>query len=257
MALSKPCTICNDNSRPVSKGICNRCRARQRASLGCSVEGCEGKGFSRGFCNKHYQEAKANGTITVVPKGTIKVCQSEGCTSTKIEGHGLCSLHYKQMRRANKPKVVKPHKNSQPSKERTKQCPDCYLWWKPSYFKSLVCGTCARRAWAARNPEKLKEYSQKRSEATAANHVHIPEDKEISTVGSLVKIEVNAKTLADRAKLQITNLEKYLKSLQKDTIIESYTYDVKTMLVTIFISKEYEFMFNAGLNQKPVGIEEW
>lgn len=66
----------------------------------CSVEGCERKHDSHGYCVMHYLRLTRKGSVG--PVGTIrvtrpKVCTVEGC-GKKVNSRGLCGMHYARLR---------------------------------------------------------------------------------------------------------------------------------------------------------------
>ena len=62
----------------------------------CSVEGCDRKLYSRGFCKKHYNRLKRNEQIE--PKVFAKVCTVEG-REKKVKARGFCDMHYWRVKR--------------------------------------------------------------------------------------------------------------------------------------------------------------
>ena len=61
----------------------------------CSVEGCNNKHHSKGYCQKHYNQMKYHGHI--LKDKEKPSCQVEGCTN-KHHAKGYCLKHYTQMR---------------------------------------------------------------------------------------------------------------------------------------------------------------
>ena len=60
----------------------------------CSVEGCDGKHYSLGFCNKHYKQYKKYGEVK---EDRPEICSVEGCEE-KHHALGFCNKHYMQIR---------------------------------------------------------------------------------------------------------------------------------------------------------------
>jgi len=65
----------------------------------CSIESCNSKHFSKGFCNKHHHRFVRHGDpfYTKVLRG-IKQCTYENCDSDHY-GLGYCSKHYERFKR--------------------------------------------------------------------------------------------------------------------------------------------------------------
>ena len=66
----------------------------------CSVEGCEGRATTRGWCPKHYTRWKVTGDpLKTKPVGARKKpkrpCVVEGCEAN-IKSLGLCGKHYQR-----------------------------------------------------------------------------------------------------------------------------------------------------------------
>lgn len=56
----------------------------------CSVDGCTSPHLARGFCSRHYQQAKKSGIFS------YRKCSVKGC-SRPILAKGYCTLHYGRM----------------------------------------------------------------------------------------------------------------------------------------------------------------
>lgn len=61
----------------------------------CSVEGCQRRAKSRGWCNTHYERWRRGGSVDVHPE---RVCELGGC-DRKHYGRGLCRMHWERWRR--------------------------------------------------------------------------------------------------------------------------------------------------------------
>lgn len=62
----------------------------------CSIEGCERKHRSKGFCGAHYQRVSKKGDPggpTVAPRSGIEPCAVEGCDKP-YRCSGYCGTHY-------------------------------------------------------------------------------------------------------------------------------------------------------------------
>ena len=57
----------------------------------CSVGGCEDKHYGKGYCRKHWYEARRNGTLPA------PLCSVEGCESVVV-GQGLCHKHWQRIK---------------------------------------------------------------------------------------------------------------------------------------------------------------
>lgn len=72
----------------------------------CTVEGCNAKHTSGGYCSKHYRLMRETGSTDDVPrKNARKKCTVEGCDEWRV-GWGLCRLHYERQRAINRPPVL-------------------------------------------------------------------------------------------------------------------------------------------------------
>lgn len=67
----------------------------------CSVEGCEGKHYGNGLCNKHYQKNRKYGSplgVAVRKSKLAPTCQIEGCERKSRSrwqmGISVCAMHY-------------------------------------------------------------------------------------------------------------------------------------------------------------------
>ncbi|KKN06006.1 hypothetical protein LCGC14_1081520 [marine sediment metagenome] len=63
----------------------------------CSIEFCDKKYWSNGFCQKHWARWYRNGTIKVRKKYTGR-CRFKGCNKN-FTTYGYCRVHYEQIRR--------------------------------------------------------------------------------------------------------------------------------------------------------------
>jgi hypothetical protein len=71
--------------------------ARPKNTALCSVENCGKLVYGKGMCRPHWWRMHRYGrTHKVVKRGVYAVCTVEGCGETKIKGHGLCLIHYRQ-----------------------------------------------------------------------------------------------------------------------------------------------------------------
>ena len=61
----------------------------------CTVEGCDNKHHSKGYCQKHYNQMKYHGHILEDKEKSS--CQVEGC-SNRHYAKGYCLKHYTQIR---------------------------------------------------------------------------------------------------------------------------------------------------------------
>src|SRR5699024_11381083 len=68
----------------------------------CSIDGCETRARSRGWCDKHYQRWRTYGDANakVRPRSAnVGPCAVEGC-DTPSRKRGWCASHYSQWQRA-------------------------------------------------------------------------------------------------------------------------------------------------------------
>jgi hypothetical protein len=75
----------------------------------CKFEGCDGKSYSRGWCNAHYMQWYKGRELTPVVRrrripvekvepGSTRACTVEGCVRVR-RARGLCGAHHEQQRR--------------------------------------------------------------------------------------------------------------------------------------------------------------
>lgn len=93
-------------------------------SQGCSVDRCEADHHAKGMCNVHYYAFVKHGDPTVRLKGPLRDgCEVEGC-ERRHDAHGFCAPHYKRWRRYGDPLAG--------SEPRSRQTPEERFW---RYFK--------------------------------------------------------------------------------------------------------------------------
>lgn len=85
----------------------------------CSVEDCDKKHRSKGFCENHYRQWLRHGDPLADNRPKRKECSIKNC-SNKTKCLGLCSKHYQRLRKfgdAEAPVIVKsPKGQAKPSK---------------------------------------------------------------------------------------------------------------------------------------------
>lgn len=67
----------------------------------CSVEGCNNKVDSRGFCKKHYVRWRRHGDplkVLRIHRRENRICSADGCDKP-IKARGLCDMHYARLLR--------------------------------------------------------------------------------------------------------------------------------------------------------------
>lgn len=78
----------------------------------CSVEACRSIARVRGWCGKHYQVWANHGDVNYKrPTAQDSSCTIEGC-DTKIHSKGLCSMHYRRNRVHGDPNVAWPNRRT-------------------------------------------------------------------------------------------------------------------------------------------------
>mgnify|MGYP003588338986 CR=1 FL=1 len=145
------CSFPDCGRKYASRGLCDSHRKQQLAGkeltpIGarrtvCSVEGCDGKHYARGYCRYHYNRKMTcdipNCPDTHYARGLCKrhyqkmqrdspakrLCEHEGCEG-KHYGRGLCAKHYKRLQRSEMP-IPEP----KPRKAKSKLPPG---WNKPA-----------------------------------------------------------------------------------------------------------------------------
>jgi HNH endonuclease len=78
------------------------------ANRTCSIEGCDGKHYGQGYCQRHYWRSKRHGDPGEAdrqrkPAGaTTPLCAAEGC-GREARGTTYCNRHYENLRRYGNP----------------------------------------------------------------------------------------------------------------------------------------------------------
>lgn len=91
----------------------------------CSVDGCEGKHFGRGYCKKHYNRLWEKGSL---PGLTQSLCSVEGCTGFR-HGRGYCKKHFTRIERHGDPLHCELGKPLEFIQAIVKNPPkDCVIW---------------------------------------------------------------------------------------------------------------------------------
>jgi hypothetical protein len=57
----------------------------------CSIDGCGGKHYGKGWCNKHWNRWHKHGDPLREPKG-VRLCSIEGCNRKHLR-NGFCNMH--------------------------------------------------------------------------------------------------------------------------------------------------------------------
>ena len=77
--------------------------------MSCSIEGCSGYRYARGFCESHYVKWRKYGDPLRIrlnnnglPRGTVRECSIDGCSRLHTS-RGFCSLHYGRWKRNGDP----------------------------------------------------------------------------------------------------------------------------------------------------------
>lgn len=73
----------------------------------CSVEGCDKKYKSRGFCSMHLARFYKYGDISINKARIREICLSDGCCELR-RSHGLCGKHALEEKRRSE--GIKPRK---------------------------------------------------------------------------------------------------------------------------------------------------
>ncbi|MBB5414133.1 HNH endonuclease signature motif containing protein [Paraburkholderia atlantica] len=65
----------------------------------CSTHGCDRQAQTRGFCNKHYKQARNKGLISIAkPPSYGPICLADGCGDQSAK-RGYCDKHYRRIQR--------------------------------------------------------------------------------------------------------------------------------------------------------------
>ena len=102
------------------------------ADATCSIEGCNGPHYGRGWCNKHYQRWYKHGDPLAPGRPEVAACEVEGCTATDRLKRGLCNKHYLRLRRYGDPLTVQQIHNDHAARFFSYVDKDgpggCWLW---------------------------------------------------------------------------------------------------------------------------------
>lgn len=72
---------------------------------GCKVDGCSGAHLARGFCSKHYNQARRTGDLVCCPPDRVNAgrhCSVGGCNNGAY-GRGYCQAHYERFKKYGDP----------------------------------------------------------------------------------------------------------------------------------------------------------
>lgn len=129
----KICSVDNCNNKHLSRGFCV-IHYRQLQMLGelglCSVEGCKKRQIALNLCSMHYNRFKKSGETGETESrrpSRPKICSLEGCE----RGHkalGFCSMHYNRLKKRGE--VGSPESENPPGR----------VWIQDGYRKTIVNG---------------------------------------------------------------------------------------------------------------------
>lgn len=83
----------------------------------CSVDGCEGRHYGKGWCLRHYTRMRRHGSLDdpEPPTSALRVCSIEGCDQMTGIGtggaRGWCQRHYQHWRKWGDPLYLRPLRN--------------------------------------------------------------------------------------------------------------------------------------------------
>lgn len=103
----------------------------------CSIEECDNKHYSRGYCRKHYERLRRHGNPywTEKKREVFEKCQSKDCDRAHF-AKGFCVKHYTRLRKNGHHKRI------------FKQQPDRYKGVKCKIYNcqnvNLVYGYCSK-----------------------------------------------------------------------------------------------------------------
>jgi hypothetical protein len=80
----------------------------------CSVDGCDGPHFSKGFCATHFYRVRHHGHPGLLVHPQDPICRVEGCGRESV-AHSLCLMHRRREIRWGDPLVVGNQKETHPA----------------------------------------------------------------------------------------------------------------------------------------------
>jgi hypothetical protein len=199
-----------------------------KKGLKCMVDTCGRDNYAFGLCSYHSNKLKKTRPeefklVKETSRAIIIMCSVEFCINDSKE-HGMCSKHYAAWQKENIPG-----------------------------YREKVRENNRKRNQLTEVKEKSRASAKQRRKD---KHVYFEDGTQETPKGDFIEIKTNLHTLAERTGYIKNLLLGYLDNLVEEGVINSYTYDNKSLVITMLVPKALHFYFqtNEDLNQKPPGV---
>jgi hypothetical protein len=183
-----------------------------------------------------------------------KTCKMPGC-GAKNYALGFCRPHYqKDDRRRNpkKPKAKSPKELQEQARKRSEAI----------QLRSIKRAAAEEREKARKARSKAladerwnKTLIQERERSRKVERLkQKPDSHSEHGLGEFVEVCFDISLLTALANVDSKKLGSYFFALRADGLVNQFSYDAETKRVTVWIRREIEMAFRAGLNERPKGV---